>query len=373
MSTDLGLLAQVELFAALAPDELEAIATGSDRLIFGEGQTIVREGDRAEALHIIVRGSARVLVRGRPRRDLSVGDAFGEVALLDGGARSASVYALTAVETLAVPREVFETVRSRNPAFDHHLVLGLCARLRGLEDDRWVSGEELHLRQLQATFLSNASHELRTPLTVALGHVQLALRVSEDERLEQMLGSAEAGLRNLKELIDDLIDLTAVRMKEAQLSVGRYPVHGLVTAAAELAQLDHSLMEVDVPDDLSIEVDGARITRIVAALLENAHKFGPADETIVVRGRGEDEHVTIDVVDAGPGLDPETRAHIFDPFTQRDPSRTRSRGGLGIGLPLARSLARLHGGDVEVVTAAPSTTFRVRLPREPMARDEEGH
>jgi hypothetical protein len=78
-----------------------------------------------------------------------------------------------------------------------------------------------------------------------------------------------------------------------------------------------------------------------------------------------DDLVHVDVTDQGDGIDAETREAIFDPFTQRDPSATRRHGGLGIGLPLARSFVRLHGGDLTSVVGAPTTTFRISLPRTP--------
>ncbi|HEX9890325.1 MAG TPA: ATP-binding protein, partial [Nitriliruptorales bacterium] len=119
-----------------------------------------------------------------------------------------------------------------------------------------------------------------------------------------------------------------------------------------------------------VVVDPNRVANILAELLTNAAKYGPDEQPIVVRYDGDEVVHRIDVIDGGPGIPPEDHEAIFQRFTQRDPTSTRERGGTGIGLALARGVARWHGGDLEIVVDAPTTTFRLTLPRSPAPRDE---
>jgi CheY-like chemotaxis protein len=102
----------------------------------------------------------------------------------------------------------------------------------------------------------------------------------------------------------------------------------------------------------------------VANLLGNAHKVTPAGGRVTVACRRDEGRMLIEVADTGQGIDAEFLPHVFDRFTQADPSTTRRHGGLGLGLAIVRHLVELHGGTVGADSAGPGcgTTFRVHLP-----------
>ncbi|HEX9890394.1 MAG TPA: ATP-binding protein [Nitriliruptorales bacterium] len=357
-------LAGVGFFAELDQAARSALAEAATPQRFDAGSAIVREGEPGDRLLVLTAGTARVIVGGRPRRDLGPGAVLGEIALLDGGARSATVYAVDDVDALALTGVQFRAVLDQDPASRYAaLVRGMCARLRGLEQDRWAAHEQRRLRELQDLFLANVGHELRTPLTTAMGFLQLATtRDLPEEKLRDVLGSTLLGLRGLHHIVEDLLSLAADERRQERLAADRYPVRVLVDAAAAEVDIDAGRLDVDVPENLSVVGDGHRLTQVLANLVDNAAKFGPDGGRIAVRAAQQDGVVHIDVADEGPGVPVDDRQLIFQLFSQRDPTSTRARGGLGIGLAVARSTARLHGGDLELIEDAPSTTFRLTLP-----------
>lgn len=361
--SDASALRDVSLFRDLPAEVVDRLEDATERRAHRAGTALVREGEPGDDLIVIVDGHARVVVQGRPRRDLGPGDVVGEIALLDGGARSATVYAVDDVEAVHLAGAAFRGLLEDAPAVYPSLLTALARRLRSLEGDRWAADEERRLRGLQETFLANIGHELRTPLTSALGFVRLARTTDlPADKLESILSTVERGLRGLHQLLEDLLSVTALRRQRNPLELDRYPVGVLVEAAVHEADVDSERLAVELPEDVELVVDGAQVTRILACLLDNARKFGPPGGTISVTGRRTEDLVEVDVSDEGPGVPVEEREAMFALFHQRDPSATRSAGGLGVGLALARSAARLHRGDLRYVEDAASTTFRLVLP-----------
>ena len=128
-------LARVPIFAGLSSRQLGRLAGSSRRTTHHAGHEIAKEGEGALALHIILDGTAEVTVHGSPKRELRAGDYFGEISLIDGKKRSASVTAKTHVHTLAVPHGAFQQLLESEPGFAAGLLKLICARLREAEAD----------------------------------------------------------------------------------------------------------------------------------------------------------------------------------------------------------------------------------------------
>jgi CRP-like cAMP-binding protein len=128
-------LARVPIFAGLSSRQLGKLADSSRRTTHQAGHEIAKEGEGAMALHIILDGTAEVSVHGNPKRELRAGDYFGEISLIDGKKRSASVTATTDLHTLAVPHLPFQQLLESEPGFAAGLLTLVCARLREAEAD----------------------------------------------------------------------------------------------------------------------------------------------------------------------------------------------------------------------------------------------
>jgi len=128
-------LAQVPIFSGLSSRQLAKLADASRTTTHQAGHEIAKEGEGALALHIILDGTAAVTLHGRPRRELHAGDYFGEISLIDGKKRSASVTATTDLHTLAVPHGPFRQLLETEPGFAAGLLTLVCSRLREAEAD----------------------------------------------------------------------------------------------------------------------------------------------------------------------------------------------------------------------------------------------
>lgn len=223
-------------------------------------------------------------------------------------------------------------------------------------------------RRLKDEFLANVSHELRTPLTAAMAYVAMLqsessgpLTVEQRDDLSQVQVSAE----RLLVLIDDLLLLTAA--KRGELALDLTDADLVVTVREALGAVGGRQGEVALIDDLPRTpvpgtTDHRAVAKIVAALLSNAYKFTTQGEVRVsLEPRG--GRVRIGVHDTGIGIPRGDLERVFEEFRQLDGSTTRRFGGAGLGLALARRLARRLGGDVSVRSdAGAGSSFVVDLP-----------
>jgi signal transduction histidine kinase len=219
-------------------------------------------------------------------------------------------------------------------------------------------------------FLAVLSHELKTPLTAVHGWVQL-LKTREVDRqtTEKALAVIDRNLRIQNQLIDDLLNVS--KIISGKLQIHRETVNALdivnatietVRPSAEAKQISvHLESHTDLP---AISADPARLQQIVWNLLSNAVKFTPKDGNIVVKVSQTARDLRIAVQDSGEGIAPEFLPQVFNRFSQADTSKTRTHGGLGLGLALVRQLVELHGGTVSAESAGPGkgSTFAVTLP-----------
>jgi PAS domain S-box-containing protein len=203
-------------------------------------------------------------------------------------------------------------------------------------------------------FLAVLSHELRNPLTPIRNSLHILKRAAaggeQAKRAEAVLGRQTD---QLVRLVDDLLDITRISRNKIQLKCTRVDLGDVVSRAVE----DHrSLFEsrgialgvLVAPEMLTIEGDEPRLAQVVGNLLSNAAKFTPSGGQVTVAttkpaGRG---RAQLRIVDTGAGIDPGMLKRLFQPFMQADETLDRSKGGLGLGLALVKSLVEMHGGEV---------------------------
>jgi signal transduction histidine kinase len=229
----------------------------------------------------------------------------------------------------------------------------------------------LEARRVKDEFLANMSHELRTPLTAVMGYIglmqeELSGPLTEDQRdtLTQVKGASE----RLLALIEDLLELTTLKRGDAELRVETFDPRDALREVVETTpgrppQVD---VEVSAPEVLLplARTDRRKLVKILTILLSNAYKFTPRG-TVRVALEVRNGRAAYHVQDTGIGVAPEAREMIFEEFRQADGSHTRRYGGSGLGLALARRLARLLGGDLDLTSeVGAGSTFTVELPLE---------
>jgi signal transduction histidine kinase len=193
------------------------------------------------------------------------------------------------------------------------------------------------------------SHDLRTPLARIRFKVEAApapLKASvlaDVEQMEQMIGGVLAFIR----------DEGAPRRRE------KLDLLSLIECVADDAAMVGG--QVEIVDGAPVTVDGdpVALQRLFSNLVDNALKYG-GEARINVRQDG--AAAVVEIVDPGPGLSPDELGRVFQPFYRTDASRNLDNGGVGLGLPIARSTARAHGGDVELTSSPGATVAIVTLP-----------
>jgi signal transduction histidine kinase/DNA-binding response OmpR family regulator len=219
-------------------------------------------------------------------------------------------------------------------------------------------------------FLATLSHELRTPLTSILGWAHLLRSGGLPKGTSAgALETIERNARAQSQLIDDLLDVSRIITGKLRLDTRPVEIAAVIEAAVNSVRpAAHSKniqlrLELDAtPAPLLGDPD--RLQQIAWNLLSNAVKFTPGGGHVHVRLRRINSHLEFRVEDTGQGIAPEFLPHVFDRFRQADGTTTRSHGGLGLGLAIARHLVELHGGAIRAESPGEGlgTTFTVNLP-----------
>jgi signal transduction histidine kinase/DNA-binding response OmpR family regulator len=219
-------------------------------------------------------------------------------------------------------------------------------------------------------FLAMLAHELRNPLAPISNAVHL-LNTQEHDGARVKWAREVIGrqLKQLVRLVDDLLDVSRITRGKIELKSEVLDADALIAAAVETGrpnvdQLEHVLTTLVPPQPLRMRGDFARVSQVLANLINNAAKYTPRGGRIAVTASREGGELVFRVRDSGVGIPAEHLRSIFEPFTQVDQTLDRSQGGLGIGLTLVRSLVEMHGGSVEATSAGrdQGSEFVVRFP-----------
>jgi CheY-like chemotaxis protein len=217
-------------------------------------------------------------------------------------------------------------------------------------------------------FLAMLGHELRNPLSPILVALEL-MRIKGMPGVEKEHAVIERQARHLVRLVDDLLDVARITqgkivLKREPLELGGLVARALETASSLLEERSHRL-HVDVPaTGLAIDADAVRFTQVLSNLLTNAAKYTNRAGLITVSACADGHEAVLRVSDNGIGISAEMLPRLFDKFTQEHQALDRSRGGLGLGLAIVRSLVALHHGTVRAISAGQGqgSTFEMRMP-----------
>jgi signal transduction histidine kinase len=302
--------------------------------------------------------------------------------MIQAGAKSAAVVPVWANGEL---RGVLGLTWNAPRTFDEDecafvLTLGtMCAQaimrshLKAAELDARTSAEHANLSK--GNFVTTISHELRTPINALLGYTQV---LSEEidgpitARQKHHLGRMQASGAHLLVLIDELLGFARIEagqelVRPAAVILGSIVEESLAMVRPLAETKGLRIRYAEPAEPLELFTDATKLRQILVNVLANAVKYTVhGDVVLLLRVADRDTAITIyfEVTDTGRGIAPEDQEHIFDAFWQRDPTAKNSAGSSGLGLSVARRLARLLGGDVIVARSAlgAGSTFVVSLP-----------
>jgi two-component system, sensor histidine kinase len=371
------LFSECVLFRKLECREKEALFTRVRIRDFAASETIFVIGSPGDSMMIVLRGTVQIgiaLPKGRPHvlAILSPGEIFGEIALLDGRARSADAIATTACSLAIVDRRDYLAFLEQNPGAWQNIVSVLCDRLRTsdghvaeiafLHDENWQLAEA---SQRKSRFLAAASHDLRQPMhALGLFVAQLRSHITSPDgsRLVDRINDAVTGM---DELFNALLDITKLDAAALTPTIGEFPIAELLgrigSTFAPVAQ-EKGLSFRSVPSSAWVRSDPVLLERIVLNLVSNAVRY-TAKGGIVVGCRYRKNHLRIDVGDSGPGIPPEQQRKIFGEFYRLADAAKSNQAGLGLGLAIVERLCALLDHPIELTsTLGKGSRFGVTVP-----------
>jgi signal transduction histidine kinase len=229
---------------------------------------------------------------------------------------------------------------------------------------RQIAVQALEVRQ---RFLAVMSHELRTPLNHIIGAATILKDEALSEENQEMVGIVDEAAHNLLHLIELVLDFTGV----GELSVEAPSEHPVSALIDPLADKTHYACEAKglafeyrpLPTASKVRVFPGHLSRILTLLLDNAVKFTDRGTVRLEVDLPANERLAVRIVDSGRGIPEEWGLRVFEPFQAIDDSQTRAKGGIGLGLTIARKLAQEIGGDVRLIDSSEKgSTFQVDVP-----------
>ena len=323
-----------------------------------------------EQYYLIVHPASRDIVRSTYKRLLSTGGQYNQeyqIMRPDGEVR------IVRAEAEAITDSTGRIIRVLGAVHD---ITDLKSAERGL---RRAKDSADQANRAKSEFLANVGHELRTPLTSIKGSLRL-IGFSEvmlqevfgpigNDRYREYAADIRQSGSHLLGVINDLLDFSKLEAGHLALHLEKVRVSDTVGKCVrimrERAESENVTLVADLSNaDIQIDADERKLTQILLNLVSNAVKFTPGDGLVTVRSADRGDDIEISVSDTGIGMTRDEIKLALAPFGQVDSSMNRRHTGTGLGLPLSRSLAELHGGSLEIEsTPGAGTTIRVVLPK----------
>ena len=249
----------------------------------------------------------------------------------------------------------------------HHAAVAL-DRARRCEAEEIQSQRLVAALETRTRFLNVAAHELNTPLTVLLGHAQLllrhlSLRLVPHVQLEASARQIMRSARRLSDVIAALLEMTHLGSASVAAAPAPIDVSAVLRRVRSRRRFAEMPVALDAPPALRARVDEALLERAIELLLENVQRHCPEGtpaELVARRAAGAPPVIEVVVRDHGPGIAPELRQRIFEPFTK---GHETAASGLGVGLWVSRTIAELHGGSLDAAfPPGGGTAMVLRLP-----------
>lgn len=315
---------------------------------------------------LLVRAESRDLVRSTFRRLLTTGGKYNqeyEIVRPDGQIRAVRA------EAEAVINDQGEIVRILGSVHDQTGVKRVETALRRAKE------VAIQANKAKSEFLANVSHELRTPLNAIIGFSEVMIQevfgpVGNDRYRDYAGDIRQSGI-HLLGVINDLLDYSKLEAGRLELHTEEISLREIIDKCVRMMRQGAESENVTLIGKLpaindTIHGDEQKVTQIVLNLVSNAIKFTPAEGVVTVSMCESNNGIDIEVTDSGIGMSADDIELALSPFGQVDSALNRQHAGTGLGLPLSKSLAELHGGTLDISSApGAGTTVTVHLSRQP--------
>lgn len=229
------------------------------------------------------------------------------------------------------------------------VVWALRITANGRRREREVKRLSLEAHTIKNDFVALVSHELRTPLTSIAGFADTLVDSWKDlppEEVDEFLSIINRQSMYLGDLVEDVLVIPRLEANRLKLEPELFDLGDLIRDVADMVFPNGGRKNslVSLPDGVRVMADRRRVHQIVRNLMDNAHKYG--GDQIMVEGFVMGDQYMVIISDNGPGVPDEETRKVFENFEQVSKGDARESTGIGLGLPIARRLARAMGGDV---------------------------
>jgi PAS domain S-box-containing protein len=249
---------------------------------------------------------------------------------------------------------------------EHETLVSSIAAQAAISIDNAKLFEEVKaLNQKKDEFIGLASHELKTPLTSISGYLQIISKLQTDDKTKQFVNKTVLQVRKLATLVNDLLDVSKIEAGKLQLSVAEFDMVKLIEDTNELTRLNSPKYDIEFNTEVGtcmVSADSQRIEQVLLNLLNNAIKYSPGADKVVVTLRCARDKVTVGVQDFGAGIPLDKRVQIFSRFYRIEETNPNI-SGLGIGLYISAEIIARHEGKIWVESeVGKGSTFYFSLP-----------
>lgn len=219
----------------------------------------------------------------------------------------------------------------------------------------------------QNRFTLDASHELATPLAVIQGYADVLERWGKDDRnvLDESIASIKVEIKNMTGLLDTLLFLSKADSEIYKIERTKFLLNDLIMELVKESNLvnDKHKIQCEAFPQFQLEADRRLIKQMLRAIVDNSIKYSPEGSAIDISYTMSNKNAIIEISDKGIGIPKDELAHIFDRFYRVDKARTRSIGGMGLGLSLVKWIADIHQATIQVESeVGKGTTVQISIP-----------
>jgi signal transduction histidine kinase len=361
-------LEHARLFQGLAPAQMQAVTAISTPRRVAAQEAIFREGDPGDGMFVVDQGKVGICaaVPGRESPQwlshLGPGEYFGEMAVLDDGNRSATAIAEEASSLWFIPRDGLLKALESSPLLAFTLVREFSRRLR--EFDHQYVRELLQAERLALVgrFARSIVHDFKNPLAIIglaadLGAADMA--TIEMRRLAQTRINRQVG--RLTDMINELLEFTRGTQTNNVLSPVNFPlfINQLIEEIRPEANQRSVILQLEnSPPDRRLLIDPRRFSHAISNLINNAIDAMPDGGTITLRFITETGCLLMEIEDDGPGIAPEIRPRLFEPFATFGKAH-----GTGLGLSICQRIIQDHKGSIGIrEESGHGAIFQIRVP-----------
>lgn len=227
----------------------------------------------------------------------------------------------------------------------------------------------LRASRQQKTFIADAAHEFKTPMTIMQNNLERMLEHPNDTVMDQVenIANSLTEVRHLNHLTSDLLTLAQSDASVPMFEFDEINVSDVAREVGDVYKLNadskHQTLTIDMPEELIIVGDAQRMRQLFVILIDNAQKYAGEGADVTVTGELKKDMVKLTVSDTGKGVTDEQKKRLFDRFYRIDKARSRSTGGHGLGLSIAKWVVQGHHGTITITDTEPhGTTFTMMLP-----------